>query len=66
MRHGKILALSEEFSAYDKVNVLGKGVTHIAADVSAPEPTVYSVSICLLPVAKPTGLWEALSVLTMT
>ena len=46
-RHGKILALSEEFSSYDKVNVLGKGVTHIAADVSAPEPTVYSVSICL-------------------
>ena len=44
VRHGKSLALNEEFSAYDKVNVLGKGVTHIAADVSAPEPTVYSVS----------------------
>ena len=44
VRHGKTLALNEEFSAYDKVNVLGKGVTHIAADASAPEPTVYSVS----------------------
>ena len=44
VRHGKTLVLNEEFSAYDKVNVLGKGVTHIAADVSAPEPTVYSVS----------------------
>jgi hypothetical protein len=44
IKHGKILALDEELSSYDKVNVLGKGVTHIAADVNAPEPTVYSVS----------------------
>ncbi len=44
IKHGKILALDEEFSSYDKVNVLGKGVSHLAADPSAPEPTVYSVS----------------------
>ena len=44
IKHGKILSLEEEFSSYDKVNVLGKGVTHIVADVNAPEPTIYSAS----------------------
>jgi len=53
IRHGKVLELKEEFSAYDKVNVLGKGVSHIAsvaggntaaADASGEAPTVYAVS----------------------
>lgn len=44
IKHGKVLALDDEFSSYDKVNVLGKGVTHIAADPASTEPTVYSVS----------------------
>ncbi len=38
-----ILTLEQpEFTCYDKVNVLGKGVSLICADPSAPEPTVYS------------------------
>ena len=44
IKHGKTLTLDEEFTSYDKVNVLGEGVTHIAADVNSAEPTVYSVS----------------------
>ncbi|TRY63925.1 hypothetical protein TCAL_14293 [Tigriopus californicus] len=47
IKHGKILTLEDEFTSYDKVNVLGKGVSHITADVSAPEPTVFSVSTLL-------------------
>jgi len=34
----------EPFSTYDKVNVLGKGVSHITADVHASEPTIFSIS----------------------
>ncbi len=34
----------EEFTCYEKANVLGKGVSHIAADAKATEPTVYSIS----------------------
>ncbi len=46
LRHaGKALSMdAEEFTSYDKGNVLGKGVTNIAADPRAPVPTVYSVS----------------------
>lgn len=45
IRHGKTLELKDEFSSYDKVNVLGKGVSHIGStnDPSEP-PTVYAVS----------------------
>ncbi len=34
----------DESASYDKANVLGKGVSHLAADPSAAEPTVYAVS----------------------
>ena len=46
IRHGKVLELREEFSSYDKVNVLGKGVSHIASTNDGPSepPTVYAVS----------------------
>ena len=45
IKHGKILELKEEFSSYDKVNVLGKAVSHISSydDPNEP-PTVYAVS----------------------
>ena len=45
IKHGKVLELKEEFSSYDKVNVLGKAVSHISSydDPNEP-PTVYAVS----------------------
>ena len=45
IKHGKILELKEEFSSYDKVNVLGKAVSHISSyDEPNEPPTVYAVS----------------------
>ncbi len=42
--HGRTLELTEEISSYEKSNVLGKAVSHLATDASAEEPTVFAVS----------------------
>ena len=42
---GNTLQIEDEMTVYDKVNVLGKGMSHIGVDVNAVDaPTVYSVS----------------------
>ena len=49
IKHGKVLELKEEFSSYDKVNVLGKAVSHISSyDEPNEPPTIYAVSSNLL------------------
>ncbi len=44
IKHGRSLELTEEVSSYDKSNVLGKSVSHVASDPTASEPTVFAVS----------------------